>query len=430
MPGKKDDTLRPRSGPLSGYRVIELGSTVAGPFCARLMADFGADVIKVEQEEGDAVRSMGSQKDGRSLYGASILRNKRIVSVDLRKEQGRDIARRLCLDADIVIENFRPGTLERWGMGYDDLSAVNPGLVLVRISGYGQDGPYSQRPGYGVVCEAFSGLREVTGDPDRPPARVAVSMTDYITGLYGAFGAVMAILERTRTGRGQVVDSALYETAFSFMEPHIPAYQQLGLIATRCGSRLPGHTPNSLYATGDGRYIHITAGSQSIFKRLAVAMEKPELLDDARYATPTDRSRNEDAMDAIVEEWTRSKALVELETILDQAGVPASRIFNMEDIFADPHYRAREMIVAPEDPQLGPVAMANVVPRLSGTPGSVRWAGRDIGQDTESVLIELLGLTEQEVEALAEAQVIYRNVDVAISGADRDSEARVEAGEI
>ncbi|MFA4914888.1 MAG: CaiB/BaiF CoA-transferase family protein, partial [Burkholderiaceae bacterium] len=220
-------------GPLQGYRVIELGSTVAGPFCGRLLADFGADVIKVEQREGDAVRSMGNVKAGRSLYGASIFRNKRIVSIDLRDERGRALVRRMCDRADIVIENFTPGRLEQWGLGYDTLSATNPGLILVRISGFGQDGPNSQRPGYGVVCEAFSGIREITGDPDRPPARVAVSMTDYITGLYAAFGATMAALDRKRTGRGQVVDAALYEAAFSFMEPHIPAFQQLGLVAKR-----------------------------------------------------------------------------------------------------------------------------------------------------------------------------------------------------
>jgi len=396
-----------RHGPLSGYRVIELGSTVAGPFCARLLADFGADVIKVEQKEGDAVRSMGQQKDGRSLYGASILRNKKIISVDLRREQGRDIVRRLCEKADIVIENFRPGTLERWGLGHDDLSAANPGLILVRISGYGQDGPYSQRPGYGVVCEAFSGIREITGDPDRPPARVAVSMTDYITGLYGAFGAVMAALERKRTGLGQVVDSALYEAAFSFMEPHIPAYQQLGQIARRCGSRLPGHTPNTLFSTADERYIHITAGSQSVFKRLAELMGRPDLLEDPRYATPTARSRNEDAMEAIVEEWTRSHTLEALETMLDEAAVPASRIYDLEDIFKDPHYQSRNMIVAPEDRELGPVAMANVVPRLSRTPGAVRWAGHDIGQDTETVLSQELGLSRTELDALAAADIIH-----------------------
>lgn len=396
------------NGPLSGYLVIELGSTVAGPFCARLMADFGAEVVKVEQKEGDAVRYMGSQKDGRSLYGASILRNKKIISVDLRQEKGREIVRKLCEKADIVIENLRPGTLERWGMGYETLRIANPGLILVRISGYGQDGPYSQRPGYGVVCEAFSGVREITGDPDRPPARVAVSMTDYITGLYGAFGAVMAALERQRTGCGQVIDSALYEAAFSFMEPHIPAYQQLGLIAQRCGSRLPGHTPNTLFPTSDGRYIHITAGSQSIFKRLVVVMGMPALLEDSRYATPTARARNEDEMETIVSQWTLTHTLAELERMLGEANVPASRIFNMEEIFADPHYQAREMIVTPEDRELGPVAMANVVPRMSRTPGTVRWAGRDIGQDTDTVLAELLAFTPEMLDELAAQQIIHR----------------------
>src|SRR5690606_30161044 len=321
------------TGPLAGYRVIELGSTVAGPSCARLMADFGAEVIKVEQKEGDAVRSMGNSKNGRSLYGASILRNKKNVSIDLRQQKGRDIARTLCEKADIVIENFRPGTLEQWEMGYDSLSLANPGLVLVRISGYGQDGPYSRRPGYGVVCEAFSGLRELTGDPDRAPARVAVSMTDYITGLYAAFGAVMAIMDRQRTGKGQVVDAALYEAAFSFMEPHIAAYQQLGIVATRCGSRLPGHTPNSLYPTADDRYIHITAGSQSIFKRLVTAMDRDDLRADSGFAEPADRARHEDEMDAIVSAWTATHHLEALEDILGRGGVPASRIFNIKDIF-------------------------------------------------------------------------------------------------
>lgn len=393
-------------GPLTGYRVIELGSTVAGPFCSRLLADFGADVIKIEQKEGDAVRSMGMSKDGRSLYGASILRNKRIVSIDLRTERGRELARDLCEKADIVIENFRPGTLERWGLGYDVLSAANPGLILVRISGYGQDGPYSQRPGYGVVCEAVSGIREITGDPDRPPARVATSMTDYITGLYGAFGATMAMVERQHTGRGQVVDSALYEAAFSFMEPHIPAFQQFGHIARRAGSRLPNHTPNSLYTSREGRYIHITAAAQSVFKRLAKAMGKPELLEDPRFATPAARSKHEDETDTLVNEWTQSLPLAELERVLDEAAVPASRIFNMQDIFSDPHYRAREMLVEPADPVLGPISMANVVPRLSRTPGAVRWAGHKIGQDTAAVLAEELGLSEKEILQLAADEII------------------------
>lgn len=399
---------RASGGPLSGCKVVELGSTVAGPFCARLLADFGAEVIKVEQKEGDAVRTMGKLKDGRSLFGASILRNKRIVSIDLRTEQGRDLVRQLCEKADVVIENFRPGTLEKWGLGYETLSAVNPGLIMVRISGYGQDGPYSQRPGYGVVCEAFSGLRELTGDPDRPPARVAVSMTDYMTGLYGAFGAVMAVVDRYRSGLGQVIDSALYEAAFSFNEPHIPAYQQLGFVATRTGSRLPNHTPNTLYTCADGRHIHITAGSQSVFKRLVqIAMKRPELLDDPRFATPVARSQNEDAIDGIVNDWTMSHSLVEIEALLDEAGVPASRIFNMEDIFQDPHYQAREMIVQPHDPVIGPVAMANVVPRLSRTPGAVNWPGHEVGEDTQTVLQAELGLTDEEIESLERSSIIY-----------------------
>ncbi|MCE8042354.1 CoA transferase [Halomonas daqingensis] len=394
-------------GPLSGYRVVELGSTVAGPFCARLLGDFGADVIKVEQKEGDAVRSMGKRHQNRSLYGASILRNKRIASIDLRKERGRELARQLCERADIVVENFRPGTLERWGLGYDELSAVNPGLILVRISGYGQDGPYSQRPGYGVVCEAVSGLREITGDPDRPPARVAVSVTDYITGLYGAFAATMALVERQHTGHGQVVDAALYEAAFSFMEPHIPAFQQLGHVAERAGPRLPNHTPNSLYPTQDGHHIHITAGSQSVYKRFVKAMGRPELLEDPRFATPAARSEYEDDMDTEISAWTKTQTVDELETILDEAAVPASRIFNMRDIFSDPHYRARHMITSPEDPVLGPVAMANVVPKLSRTPGSVRWAGRDIGQDTGEILATELELDQATIEALAAEDVIH-----------------------
>lgn len=395
------------SGPLVGKLVIELGSTVAGPFCARLLADFGATVLKVEQREGDAVRWMGRIKDGRSLYGATILRNKRIVSVDLRTTKGREIVRELCEKADVVVENFRPGTLEKWGLGYDVLSSVNPGLVLGRISGYGQDGPNSQRPGYGVVCEAFSGLRELTGDPDRPPARVAVSMTDYITGLYCAFGIVMSLLDRERTGKGQVVDAALYESAFSFMEPHIPAFQQLGVIARRTGPRLPNHTPNSLYASADGRYIHIAAGSQPVFKRLVAAMNQPELAEDPRFATPTARTRHEDEMDAAVNAWTESLPLETLEKLLEEAGVPGSRIFNVADIFADPHYRARGMLATPADPKLGPVAMANVVPRLSRTPGAVCWPGRDIGEDTHEILEDYVGLAEDEVEKLHDADVVY-----------------------
>jgi len=404
---EKNSSTKDANGPLAGIRVLELGSTVAGPFCARLLADFGAEVIKVEQKDGDAVRSMGSQHKGRSLYAASILRNKEIISVDLRKDEGRKIVRSLIAKVDILIENFRPGTLERWGMGYESLAAENPGLVLVRISGYGQDGPYSQKPGYGVVCEAFSGMREITGDPDRPPARVATSVTDYITGLYAAFGAMLAVFHRTKSGRGQVIDAALYEAAFSFMEPHIPAYQQLGTVATRCGSRLPGHTPNTLFATSDNKYIHITAGSQSIFKRLVSAMDMTGLLEDPKFSTATARAEHEDEIEAIVNDWTRRHTLEDLEVILERFEVPASRIFNLDDIFKNEHYRARDMIIEREDPVFGSVAMANVVPKMSETPGSVRWAGKNTGQDTKKILKDVLGLDDQSLSTLIEQDIIH-----------------------
>ena len=388
------------AGPLKGVRVIELGSTVAGPFCARLMADFGADVIKVEQPEGDAVRSMGTRRKGQSLYGASILRNKRLVSINMRQEQGRDLVRKLCIEADIVVENFRPGTLERWGLGYEDLSKENAGLVLVRISGFGQTGPYSSRSGYGVVGEAVSGLREITGDPDRPPPRVATSLTDYITGLYGAFGAMMALVERNRTGIGQVVDSALYESAFSFMEPHVPAFQQLGQVAQRAGSRLPGNTPNSIYPTGDNRFVVIAAASDPVFRRLATAIGKPELSENPLFATAVARAKNEDECDLIITEWTRSKSVEEIENELLAANVPAARIYTMEDIFADPHFRERDMLVDVEDPKLGDVTMAGVVPKLSGTPGEIWRAGAQCGEDTYDVLGEELGLSVDQINQL------------------------------
>ncbi|MFC2176780.1 CaiB/BaiF CoA transferase family protein [Actinomycetota bacterium] len=245
----------PASGPLSGYRVLELGSTVAGPFCGRLLADFGAEVIKVEPPTGDTVRSMGKRLEGRSLYAASILRNKQLIALDLRTEEGRDLIREMIVSCDVLVENFRPGTMERWGLGYEDLAELNPGLVMVRISGFGQDGPYSGRPGYGVIGEAMSGLRHLTGDPDRPPSRIAVSLTDYVTGLYAAFGATLALLGREKTGRGQVIDAALYESAFSFMEPWIPAFEKLGHIAGRSGSWLPESTPNNSLSDS-GRRVH------------------------------------------------------------------------------------------------------------------------------------------------------------------------------
>lgn len=415
---RMDETLP--GGPLSGYRILEMGSTVAGPFCGRLLADFGAEVIKVEPAEGDAVRTMGKRFHGKSLYAASIFRNKSLISVDLRTREGQDIIRKIVAKCDVVVENFRPGGLEKWGLGYTDLSGINPGLVMVRISGFGQTGPYSHRAGYGVIGEAVSGIRHITGDPDRPPARVAVSITDYITGLYGAFGAVMALLARGKTGKGQFVDSALYECAFSFMEPHIPAYEKLGHVAMRAGSRLPDSTPNNLYATRDQQFIHITAMGDAVFRRLAAAMGQPELACNERFRTGVARNEHHEEIDDLISRWIRSHDLAQLEAMLQEATVPATRIYTMADIFRDPHYHDREMLVAAPDDDLGSVTMAGPVPRLSETPGCIRKSGGRIGQDTRRVLTEIAGLSAPEVERLAAGGVIC---------CDRAEPAEAVAGE-
>lgn len=394
------------AGPLKGLKAIELGSTVAGPFCGRLLADFGCDVIKVEQAEGDAVRSLSHRHKGRSLYNASIQRGKRIISLNLRTDKGRDLVKQLCRTADIVIENFRPGTLEKWGLGYDVLSSDNPGLVMVRVSGFGQSGPYSGRAGYGIVCEAVSGLREITGDPDRPPPRSGTPMTDYIAGLYAAFGTSMAIIERQRTGRGQIVDTALYEGAFTLMESHIPTFQQLGIVAERAGSQLPGNAPNSVYPTRDGGYVLIAAAADAVFRRLADVIDRPDMKEDPKFATAVPRAENMQACDEAVTAWTIQHDMADIEQKLEDAGVPASRIFTVADIFKDPHYEARDMLVNVEDDVLGPVTLTGIVPKLSDTPGNIRWTGRDTGADTTSVLIEELGLDQTEIDDLANQGIV------------------------
>jgi crotonobetainyl-CoA:carnitine CoA-transferase CaiB-like acyl-CoA transferase len=393
-------------GPLAGFRVLELGSTVAGPFCGRLLADFGADVIKVEAADGDPLRSMGERYRGKSLWAASIFRNKSLIGVDLRKPRGQELVKKLAAKCDFLIENFRPGALEAWGLGYAELAKLNPGLIMIRISGYGQTGPYRERPGYGVICEAVSGLRHITGDPDRPPGRIATSTTDYITGLYAAFGALLALEARHQSGKGQVIDAALYEGAFSFMEPHVPAFEKLATVAMRAGSRLPGNAPNNLYPTRDAQYIHITAASDAVFRRLAKAIGAPALATDARFATALARVEHQDAIDDIITRWTREHDCLEAERLLHAAEVPAARIYTMKDIFADPHYAARGMLAEIPDDDLGTVTMADVVPKLSATPGAIRHSGHRIAQDTRRVLTELAGLSATEIDELVAEHVI------------------------
>ena len=395
-----------QQGPLAGYRVLELGSTASGPFCARLLGDFGAEVVKVEAVEGDAIRELGATVNGKSLYAATISRNKENISIDLRSPKGQALIKSMIPKFDVLVENFRPGTLERWDLGYEELCLLRPDLVMTRISGYGQTGPYSHKPGYGVIAEAMSGLRNMIGEADQPPSRVAVPLTDYISAVYAAMGTVMAILTRERTGLGQCVDVSLLESAFSFMEAHVPAFEKTGKSGTRSGARLPNSAPNTLFPTRDDDHIHIAAFADPVFRRLASVMGQPELSDDPRYATQAARNRNEAALETQIGQWTRSRPLAELQGVLDAADVPATRIFTMANIFADAHFHARGMLVATPDDDLGEVTLAGVVPRMSVTPGHVRWSGHRTGQDTRAVLKRMAGLSDDDIDSLQDEGVV------------------------
>jgi crotonobetainyl-CoA:carnitine CoA-transferase CaiB-like acyl-CoA transferase len=409
----QDDTSRPKQ-PIDGIRVLELGTTIAGPFCARLLADFGAEVIKVEPAEGDPIRVSGKRYKDKPLYASSLMRNKKLIVIDLRTPAGQDLVRRLVKKCDVVIENFRPGTLEKWGLGYDALSQINPGLVLVRVSGYGQTGPYSQRPGYGVVCEAVGGLRHVTGDADRPPARANIGLTDCITGLYAAFGTMMALRHRDRTGEGQVVDTALYECAFSFMEAHIGAFDKTGYIVGREGAGHSGSVVNNLFLTSDGQYVHIQGSQTNSFRRLCLAMGRPDILEDVRFNTRLERVKNGDEMDGIVASWVAARDFETVEKELSAEDVVFTRIYTMADIFKDPHFKARGMIPEIADEEIGTVAMAAPVPRLTRTPGAINKSGGRVGRDTFEVLHDLFGITAVEIQELERDRIISTKPPVAV----------------
>ena len=396
------------NGPLTGIRVVEICTTIAGPACGRLLADFGADVIKIEPPDGDPVRQMGNHVGAVSLYSASILRGKRSIVIDLKTEEGRALAQSLMERADVVLENNRPGVLERLGLGYETLAQAKPDIIYARISGYGQDGPSAHLPGYGAICEAFGGVRHMTGDPDRPPSRVALATTDYLTSVYTAFGILAALRHRDRTGEGQVVDVALYEAAFSQMESVVPTFDKLGQVPMRQGPNLPSMAPNSLYPTAEGGYVLIAANSNATFERLAHAMQQPELLTDPRFATIRSRGQpgNMQAVDARVADWTRTRPGVEVEALLQQAGVPVSRVLTVEDIFADPHYRARDMLATVAHPQLGSTRQVGVVPKLSRSPGRIRHTGPELGGDSASGLASELGLDPQAIAALLHSGVV------------------------
>ncbi|MFO1397152.1 MAG: CaiB/BaiF CoA-transferase family protein [Burkholderiales bacterium] len=392
--------------PLAGLRVLEMGALIAGPFCAKILAEFGADVVKIEPPgHGDPLRKWRYVKDGTSVWWHVQSRNKRSLTVDLRTPDGQAIARALAARADIVVENFRPGTLEGWGMGYDVLAQTNPGLVLVRISGYGQTGPYSERPGFGVIGEAMGGLRHVTGTPDRPPARAGISIGDTLAALYGVIGAMMALEQRRRTGVGQVVDVALYEAVFSVMESLLPEFDAFGAVRERTGSILPGIAPTSAYRCADGSYVLIAGNGDSIFRRLALAMGREDLASDPALAHNDGRAARQTWLDEQIEAWTITRAPDEVLTAMAKADVPASKIYTIRDIVADAQYQAREMIREVRTADGGTLKVPGVVPKLSRTPGGFEGGGPRLGEHTDAVLREL-GYDEAKIAELRARKIV------------------------
>jgi crotonobetainyl-CoA:carnitine CoA-transferase CaiB-like acyl-CoA transferase len=375
--------------PLAGLKVVELGALIAGPFCSKILAEFGADVIKIEPPgQGDPLRKWRHLRDDTSVWWHVQSRNKRSVSIDLRNPDGQAIVRRLCRRADIVVENFRPGTLEGWGLGYDRLRTGNRGLVMVRISGYGQDGPYSTRPGFGVIGEAMGGLRYVTGTPDRPPSRTGISIGDTLSALYGVIGAMVALEQRRKTGEGQVVDVALYEAVFSVMESLLPEFDAFGVVRERTGSILPGIAPTSAYRCNDGSHVLIAGNGDSIFRRLAQAMGRDDLVNDAGLAHNDGRAQRQAWLDGEIEAWTSQRSADDVLAAMQKADVPASKIYTVRDIAADAHYAAREMIREVQTAS-GPLKVPGIVPKLSATPGRVEGGGPALGEHTDEVLREL-----------------------------------------
>ena len=396
---------------LAGLKVVELGQLIAGPFASKLLGEFGADVVKIEPPgTGDPLRKWRVLKDDTSLWWHVQTRNKRSLALDLRSEEGQEIVRRLVDEADIVIENFRPGTLEKWGLGWETLSERNPGLIMVRISGYGQTGPYRDRPGFGVIGEAMGGLRYLSGHPDQPSVRVGISIGDSLSALYGVIGALLALQERHRSGQGQYIDVALYESVFAMMESLIPEYDGADVIREPSGSALPGITPSNAYPcackeSAGGEYVLIAGNGDSIFKRLMTAIGRQDLADDPRFAHNDGRSRHAELIDGAIADWTRQHERDYVLDVLESAHVPVGYPYTAKDIVADPHYLAREMI---ETIRLGDgesLKVPGVLPKLSRTPGRIEGGGPALGQHTQDVLDEL-GIDRETQAKMRERGVI------------------------
>jgi formyl-CoA transferase len=394
-------------GPLAGVKVVELGTLIAGPLCARMLGDFGAEVIKIEAPEGgDQIRQWRKVYQGTSLWWYVQARNKQSVTVNLRAPEGQEIVRRIVREADIVVENFRPGALEKWNLGWPQLSEINPGLVMVRLSGFGQAGPYRDRPGFGAVAEAMGGMRYVTGYPDRPPVRLGISIGDSIAALHGVIGAMMALHHRqVNGGKGQVVDVALYESVFNMMESLVPEFDVLGFKRERAGNALPGITPSNTYPTRDGKFVIIGANNDSIFKRLMTAMGRDDLANEPMLATNAGRAARAGELDAAIEAWTRDHALTDALDALERAEVPASRVYDAEDILNDAHYAARGVIERWKLPDGRDMKIPGIVPKLSETPGATRWLGPVLGEHTAAVL-DRLGYSAAEQDSLKKRGII------------------------
>jgi crotonobetainyl-CoA:carnitine CoA-transferase CaiB-like acyl-CoA transferase len=395
------------TGPLKGLRVIELGVLLAGPFCGQLLGDYGAEVIKVEPPgQGDPMRDWGTIKpEGQGLWFPIVARNKKCVTLDLRQPEGQAVLKDLVRQADFLLENFRPGTMEKWGLSYEALSAINPGLIMIRVSGYGQSGPSARKAGYASVGEAMGGLRYVMGEPDRMPSRAGISIGDTLAAAYACMGALAALEHRRKTGRGQIVDSAIYEACFAMMESLIPDYQFGGYVRERTGSFLPKIAPSNIYPASDGMLI-IAANQDTVWQRLAEAMGHAELGKDPRYASHIARGERQAELDAMIGEWSAPKTCAELEQICEAHGVPCGRIYRAPDMLNDPQFAARQAIIDVEHPVLGAFQMQNVFPKFSETPGNVRWTGPELGAHTQEVLADLLGYDAAKIEALKSAKVI------------------------
>jgi formyl-CoA transferase len=397
------------NGPLSDLRVLELGTLLAGPFCGQLLGDLGAEVIKIEPPgQGDPMRVWGRQQEGEpSLWWPVVARNKKAITLDLRQPDGQQLLKNLVAKADFVLENFRPGTLEKWGLGWEELSAVNPRLIMIRVSGFGQSGPRARDPGFGAIGEAMGGLRYIVGDPSTPPARVGISIGDSLAATYASLGALAALHYRERTGRGQVVDSAIYEAVLAMMESLITDYDQRGFVRERTGAILPNVAPSNVYPTRDGLVL-IAANQDTVFGRLALAMGEPELAKDPRYATHQARGARQAELDARVGRWTAALTTREVLALLarPETAVPSGLIYRAPDMLADPHFKARDAIVTTRHPQFGELRMQNVAPKLSATPGRVRAPAPELGEHNDEVYLGLLGLTAERYAALKSARVV------------------------